>query len=375
MGLFGRNKPKDKTPPPKPAAAETEIVATPEPSAPQPGPRPISLGLQGGGSHGAFEWGVLDKILEDGRLEIAAITAASAGSMNALTLVTGLAQDGRRGARAKLDQLWRAVNQSGGRNVFGDSALWTAAFNPSWLKTNPFYGYYETLLTSQSPYEFNPFNLNPLRDVIGQVVDFDAVKSSPVHLFISATDVRAGKEKVFTKAELSLDAAAASSALPFLFQAVSVDGVDYWDGGYLGNPALWPLYYEDTPRDLLIVMLNPFRRKETPKTPGEIMDRLNEITFNAALTAELRSVAFVQKLIEDGMLTHTAQSQYRHMLIHAIEADGHLDDLPMASKFDTEWNFLMDLKTRGQRAADAWLKANFDDVGVKSSVDVRARFL
>jgi NTE family protein len=370
MGLFSRSKPKDKT-----AAATPATVEAPQPAAPAPGPRAISIGLQGGGSHGAFEWGVLDKILEDGRLSIAAITAASAGATNALALITGLQQDGARGARAKLDQLWRAVNQSGGRNVFGDSALWTAAFNPDWLKSNPFYGYFETLMTSSSPYEFNPFNLNPLRDVLNQVVDFDAVRASPVQLFVSATDVRAGKEKVFTREELTVDAALASSALPFLFQAVEVNGTPYWDGGYLGNPPLWPLYYADTPRDILIVMLNPFRRKETPRAAGEIVDRLNEITFNAALTAELRALAFVQKLIEDGMLTETAKGKYRCMLIHAIEADGHLDDLPMASKFDTEWNFLTNLKARGQRAADAWLKAHFDDVGVRSSVDVRERFL
>jgi NTE family protein len=374
MGLFRRSKPKDKSPPAS-VPVKPEAVETPQPAAPAPGPRPISLGLQGGGSHGAFEWGILDKILEDGRLDIAAITAASAGAMNALTLITGLAQDGPRGARAKLDELWRKVNQAGGRNIFGDSALWTAAFNPEWLRSNPFYGYFETLMTSSSPYEFNPFNLNPLRDVISEVVDFDAVRKSPVHLFVSATDVRAGKEKIFTREEMGLDAATATSALPYLFQAVEVNGTPYWDGGYLGNPALWPLYYEDTPRDVLIVMLNPFRRKDTPRTAGEIVDRLNEITFNSALTAELRAVAFVQKLIEDGMLTANAQGKYRHMLIHAIEADGHLDDLPMASKFDTEWNFLLDLKSRGQRAAEAWLKANFDDVGVKSSVDVRERFL
>jgi NTE family protein len=364
MGLFSRSKPKTK---PEPAEAQ--------PLAPPPGPRPISIGLQGGGSHGAFEWGVLDRILEDGRLSVCALTATSAGASNALAFATGLAKDGPAGARAKLDELWRAVNQAGGRNVFGDSTIWTAAFNPRWLQANPFYRYYESMLMSASPYEFNPFNLNPLRDVLTQVVDFEAVRAAPLHLFISATDVLKGKERVFTKSELTVETALASSALPQLFQAVEVDGEPYWDGGYLGNPPLWPLYYEDTPSDILIVMLNPFRRKSVPKTPGEIVDRLNEITFNAALTAELRSVAFVQKLIADGMLTETAKSRYRSMLIHAIEADGHLDDLPLSSKFDTEWGFLTDLKERGRRAAETWLHAHFDDVGVRSSVDVRERFL
>jgi NTE family protein len=365
MALFTRSKGKAEEPAPD---------ETPEPAAPV-GPRPISIGLQGGGSHGAFEWGVLDCILEDGRLSISAITAASAGAMNALALITGMAKGGPEGARKKLEELWRAVNQSGGRNVFGDSGLWTAAFNPQWLQANPFYRYYENMLLNSSPYDFNPFNLNPLRDVLNKVIDFDAVRASPMHLFVSATDVLKGKERVFTKDELDVETALASSALPFLFQAVEVKGEPYWDGGYLGNPPLWPLYYEDTPRDILIVMLNPFRRKTVPRTAGEIVDRLNEITFNAALTAELRAVAFVQKLIEDGMLTPDARGRYRHMLIHAIEADGHLDDLPLPSKFDTEWSFLLDLKARGRKAGEAWLKAHFEDVGVRCSVDIRERFL
>jgi NTE family protein len=351
-----------------------QAVPAPQETAPQ-GPRPISIGLQGGGAHGAFEWGVLDRILEDGRLSIAAISSASAGAMNALAVVTGLSQGGAAGARAKLDELWRRINQAGGRNVFGDSTIWTAAFNPGWLQSNPFYRYYETLMMSASPYEFNPFNLNPMRDVLTQVVDFDAVHASPIHLFVSATDVLKGRERVFTRTELGIDAVLASCALPQLFQAVEVDGEPYWDGGYLGNPPLWPLYYEDTPNDILIVMVNPFRRKEVPRAAGEIVDRLNEITFNAALTAELRAIAFVQKLIEDDMLTESAKCKYRRMLIHAIEADGHLDDLPLTSKFDTEWNFLIDLKARGRRAGDAWLKAHFDDVGVRSSVDIHERFL
>ncbi|HWE46650.1 MAG TPA: patatin-like phospholipase family protein [Caulobacteraceae bacterium] len=364
MTLLSRKKVKEQA---APAPHET--------SAPKDGARPISIGLQGGGSHGAFEWGVLDRILEDGRLTISAITAASAGAMNALALASGMARGGPDEARKKLEELWRGVNQSGGRNVFGDSGIWTAALNPQWLQANPFYRYYETMLLNSSPYEFNPFNLNPLRDVLTRVVDFEAVRAAPMHLFISATDVLKGKERVFTKSELDVDTVLASSALPYLFQAVEVKGEPYWDGGYLANPPLWPLYYEDTPRDILIVMLNPFRRKSVPRAAGEIVDRLNEITFNAALTAELRAVAFVHKLIEDGMLTDTAKGRYRHMLIHAIEADGHLDDLPLPSKFDTEWSFLTDLKERGRKAGETWLKAHFDDVGVRCSVDIRERFL
>jgi NTE family protein len=353
---------------------KAEAPEAPEPP-PPPGPKRVSLALQGGGAHGAFEWGVLDRLLEEDRLEIGAITAASAGAMNAVALACGLTQDGRRGARAKLDQFWRAVNQSGGRNVFGDSAIWTAAFNPRWLQASPFYRYFETVMLSASPYDFNPFDLNPLRDVLKEVVDFQAVRAAPLDLFISATDVKAGKAKIFSRDELSPDAVLASSALPQLFRAVQIDGAAYWDGGYVANPALWPLIYSGAPRDILLVMVNPFRREDVPRTAGDIIDRLNEVSFNATLSGELRAIAFVEKLIEDGLLVDSARSKYRHMLVHAIEADGHLDDLPLSSKFDTEWNFLLDLKARGHKAAEAWLAACFEDVGVTSSVDVRARFL
>jgi len=368
MALFRRNKPTS-------APAAEPSALPPEPPAPPPGPKRISLGLQGGGSHGAFEWGVLDRLLEEPELKIEAITAASAGAMNAVVVAAGLAEDGPRGARAKLDQFWRAVNQAGGRNVFGDSAIWTAAFNPRWLQANPFYRYFEGLMQSASPYEFNPFNLNPLRDVLTETVDFEAVRRAPVQLFIATTDVIEGKQRIFNSTETTPDVVLASSALPLLFQAVTIDGKPYWDGGYLANPPLWPLFYADTPRDILLIMLNPTRRTELPKTAGEITDRLNEITFNASLAAELRSIAFVEKLIEDGMLTEAAQGKYRHMLVHAIEADTHLDDLSLESKFDTEWSFLTDLKARGRKAAEHWLHRHFDDVGVRSSLDIRKRFL
>ena len=335
----------------------------------------LSLGLQGGGAHGAFEWGVLDRLFEDERLGIVSITAASAGAMNAAAAAAGLAEDGPRGARARLDRFWRAVNQAGGRNVFGDSALWTAALNPRWLRANPFYRRFETLMLSASPYEFNPFNLNPLRDVLRETVDFELVRKAPVEIFVSATDVLDAKLKVFTRAELTAEMVLASAALPYLFHSVEIDGRPYWDGGYLGNPPLWPLIDgEEAPRDILMVTLNPFRRAEVPKTAGEIMDRLNEITMNASLVSELRAIAFVQRLIEEGHLTYQARAQYRQMLIHAIDADHALQDLSTASKFNTEWSFLTDLKARGRKAADAWLAENFDNLGVRSTFDVKAMF-
>lgn len=361
----------------RPAAAARPRAPEPEPEPPperprDTGPRPLSLGLQGGGAHGAFEWGVLDRLLEDERIRICAVTAASAGAMNAVALAAGLAEDGPAGARARLDRFWRGVNQAGGRNVFGDSALWTAAMSPSWLRANPFFRRVEPLMLAASPYEFNPFNLNPLHDVLAATVDFDLVRSAPLDVFVSATDVRDARLKVFVRNELTPEMVMASAALPYLFQAVEIEGRRYWDGGYLGNPALWPLIDgEGASSDLLLVTLNPFHRDQAPRTAGEIVDRLNEITMNASLSAELRAIAFVQRLIEEGQLTEAARAQYRQIHIHALEADHLLQDLSLSSKFNTEWSFLTELKARGRQAADAWLADRFDDLGVRSSFDVR----
>ena len=337
------------------------------------GPRPLSLALQGGGAHGAFEWGVIERLLEDDRLEIKAVTAASAGAMNAAALAWGMIEGGREGAKARLESYWRAVNQSGGRNIFGDSGIWTSAFSPDWLKATPGWRMAETFAMSLSPYEFNPFNLDPLKDVLEQQIDFKAIRErSPIKLYVSATAVRHSQAKVFRGEELTVKHLMASACLPFLFQAVEIDGEPYWDGGYLANPPIWPLIYDDTPDDVLIVTLNPFQRHETPRTPGEITDRLNEITFNSSLAAELRAIGFVHKLLDEGLLKESARGRYRRMLIHAIAADGRLDDLSMSSKFNTEWSFLQDLRTRGREAADHWLSVSCDDVGVKSSVDLKA---
>lgn len=373
MRLFQGKRPKST--PPAHAPVTKAPPATADERAPTR-PRPISVGLQGGGAHGAFEWGVLDRLLEVPELEVKALTAASAGAMNAVVLAAGLAGgDGPRGGQAALERFWRGVNQAGGRNVFGDSGIWTAAFNPQWVQSNPFYRYFEGLLVTSSPYEFNPFNLNPLREVLREAVDFEAVRQGPLSLFIAATDVSSGKIRIFTEKELSEEAVLASAALPYLFQAVEVEGRAYWDGGYLANPPLWPLFYAEAPQDVLIVMLNPLQRQAPPRSAGEIMDRLNEITFNAALSAELRSVAFVQKLFDEGLLNEAGRGRYKYIRTHAILADDHLGDLPLSSKFDTEWSFLLELKARGRRAAEAWLKSNLDAVGVRSSLDIRATFL
>jgi NTE family protein len=341
---------------------------------PPPARRPICLALQGGGAHGAFQWGVLDRLLEADALDIRAVTASSAGAMNGAALVSGLATGGPEGARAALDKLWRETNQSGGKNVFGDSSIWSNALTPGWLKDTAFWRAGETLALSMSPYEFNPFNLNPLKRVLDASIDFEAVRTSQIKLFVAATAVRHAKSRVFRSDEITDQVLLASACLPHLFQAVEIEGEPYWDGGYLANPPLWPLFYEDTPDDILLITLNAFERDDLPRAAGDIMDRLNEVVFNAPLVAELRAVAFVQELIQEGRLMPSERDRYRNILMHAIEADGWLGDLSLGSKFNTEWTFLNDLKARGRAAADEWLGSCAGSVGRTSSVDLQARF-
>ncbi|MFN3931451.1 MAG: patatin-like phospholipase family protein [Brevundimonas sp.] len=342
---------------------------------PAPERKAVSLALQGGGSHGAFQWGVLDRLLEEDRLDFRAVTASSAGAMNAAALISGLETGGAEGARARLDLLWREVNLSGGRNVFGDSSIWSAALTPGWLKETSLWRSAETAAMSMSPYQFNPFNLNPLKRVLDNAIDFEAVQASPIRLFVAATAVRRGRARLFQNAEITDQVLLASACLPHLFQAVEIDGEPYWDGGYLANPALWPLFAADTPDDILLLPLNPFVREESPRAAGEIMDRLNEIVFNAPLVAELRTIALVLDMIEEGRMKRTGEDRYRRLRLHAIEPGPWVGDLALSSKFNTEWTFLNDLKSRGREAAGQWLEHCIDHVGENSSIDIKSRFL
>lgn len=335
--------------------------------------KPVSLALQGGGAHGAFQWGVLDRLLEFGGLEVHSITAASAGAMNAVALVSGLVEGGPEGARQTLEAFWRAVSQGGTRGVFGENLV--ANLATDWFTNNPAYKYMEAL-TSQvtvSPYDFNPLNINPLRDILRDLIDFKAIREqTAIDLFISATAVRTNESKLFRAAELTAEHVMASACLPDVFQAVEIDGVPYWDGGYLANPPIWPLV-ECRARDVLLCLLNPLEARKTPKTTSEIMDRLNEISFNASVAAELRAVAVVQDLIKRGHLK--AGPGYLDLRFHMISADGRLSDLKLPSKFNTDWTFLQDLKKRGRAAAEEWLKEHLAQVGEQSTVDLGKAFL
>lgn len=333
--------------------------------------RSISLALQGGGAHGAFTWGVLDRLIEEPSLALEAITATSAGATNAVAFAAGLAEGGMDGAKQSLERYWRTVSQKG------------APFSAfSWAKS-PFsalpFGPFQAAMaftSIASPYEFNPFDINPLRDALDETVDFEAVRAAPINLFLSATNVETGRVKIFRDREITRDAVLASACLPQTFRAVEIDGNAYWDGGYLGNPSLFPLIYADAPRDVLLVLLNPISRLGVPRRVPEIMDRLNEISFNAALIGELRAIAFVQKLLDDGMLTEPAINKYKRLNIHALRGGQVLRELSLQTKYDTSWTFLTQLRDKGRAEAEAWLTGCARHIGTgASSIDLQKEFL
>jgi NTE family protein len=324
----------------------------------------VSLALQGGGAHGAFTWGVLDAILADGRLAIEAVTGASAGAINAVVLVEGWLEGGVSGARTQLESFWKRVSLDGSlsavqRGLFDrvlgywNSQIWN-----------------DMVARSFSPYETNPLNINPLRDAVDALIDFGRVRAcSDVKIFITATNVWTGKVAVFRGAELTADHLMASACLPTVFQAVEIDGQPYWDGGYMGNPALFPIFYEAVCDDILLVQINPVERRETPRSARDIQNRLNEITFNGNLLRELRAIEFVTRLIDDGKLS---PQDYKRVLMHRIDGTGVLDDYEAASRLTAEWDFFVRLRDAGRRTAKAWLKANYAAIGERSTLDLKA---
>jgi len=331
----------------------------------------VNLALQGGGAHGAFAWGVLDCLLKDGRVAFEGVSATSAGAMNAVVLSHGLTVGGRDGARQELHDFWFEVSRAAIFNPFRPTPIDYAMGNSD--RPMVAHAMLEWLTRNFSPYQFNPLNLNPLRDLLEERVDFDRLQHHcAVKLFLSATNVRSGKIKVFKDDELILDAVMASACLPFLFQAVEIDGEAYWDGGYMGNPAIFPLIYHCDSRDVVIAHINPLARDEVPKEPTEIMDRLNEITFNSSLMREMRAIAFVTKLIDDGDIHGRA---LKRMLIHSIEADDFMRSLGLASKLNPGWGFLKKLRDIGRETAGAWLERTYGDIGKRSSVDLEETYL
>lgn len=332
----------------------------------------INLALQGGGAHGAFTWGVLDRLLEEPGIEIEGICGTSAGAMNAAALAQGFVCGGAAGARDALDQFWDTIAEVGRMSPIQREPLerllgvWRLDGSLSYL-------IFDHLTRLLSPYQFNPMNINPLRDILRTAIYFEAVRACrDLKLFVCATNVRTGKIRVFTNRELHADVIMASACLPFLFHAVELDGEYYWDGGYMGNPAIYPLIYQCDSSDVVIVQINPLRRDAVPRTAYDIMNRVNEISFNSSLMREMRAVQFVTRLIDDGRL---GGNQYKRMLIHMIEADEALKPLGASSKLIVERAFLEHLKAIGRDACSRWLAANRARLGVESSVDLEATYL
>jgi NTE family protein len=338
--------------------------------------RPINLALQGGGSHGAFTWGVLDRLLEDGRFRIEAMSATSAGAVNAVAMAHGVSLGGRDGAKRKLEELWRAISRKGQvwspapRNAFATLLTfgpWAAFAEASTL-------WMQTAGSLISPYDVNPFGLNPLKDVLTEVIDFDHLQTCNVatRLFIAATNVRSGKVKIFNNAEISVDAVLASACLPNLFRAVEIGDEAYWDGGFMGNPAIFPLIYGSASEDVVVVHVNPIRRDDVPDTATEIRDRMNEISFNSSLMREMRAIAFVQKLISENRLDPV---RYKSMRIHDIRDDAGMAAFGSGSKLSTDWEMIERLRDLGRDTTDRWLAGPAAKVGEESTAPLQELYL
>ncbi len=340
---------------------------------PSPTTKRINLALQGGGAHGAFTWGVLDHLLSDERLVVEGVSGTSAGAVNAVMFADGLARGGRAEAQKRLADFWRAASSTGNLPALQRTVMERLlSFTP--LESTPVQAWLDAMSRYFSPYDVNPLNINPLKDLFERMVDFEALRAyADLQIFISATNVRTGRVRIFPREKITADAVMASACLPVMFRAVEIDGVPYWDGGYLGNPVIFPFFGTTTTEDVLVVQINPLVRQTTPTSAGEIMNRINEITFNSPLMAEYRAMEFVARLIDQGRLPHgTGPGQYRRVNIHRIVLDRFGTQFDASSKLSTDYDFFEMLHVNGKRAARRFLDEHFDDIGVKGTVDLRA---
>ena len=328
-------------------------------------PVPIDLALQGGGSHGAFTWGVLDRLLEEPWLRIAGISGTSAGAMNAAVLADGWVQGEADGARAALEKFWRRVSRAAAFSPLQRSPVdrlmgrWT-------LDTSPGYVFMDLISRVLSPYALNPLDFNPLRSILSESVDCDRLTHSPIKLFITATSVRTGRGRIFRNDEINADVLPASACLPTMFRAVEIDGEPYWDGGFTGNPTITPLIRETEAHDSILVQINPRERSETPRTAQDILNRLNEISFNSPLMKELRMIALLRQVADPG----TGEgARWAQMRTHRIMTD-MLAQFGASSKLNAEWEFIAMLRTEGRRAASEFLDASGNDLGKRSTADL-----
>ena len=326
----------------------------------------VDLGLQGGGAHGAFTWGVLDRLLEVPWLRFDGISGTSAGAMNAVVMADGYAAGGPEGARVALEKFWKRVSDGallsplrrGPLEIL--TGLWTLDYSPVYLAMD---------LASRvfSPYDLGAASsVNPLRAILEESIDFARVASAPMRLFVTATNVRTGRGRIFRNADLTPDVLLASACLPTMFKAVEIDGEAYWDGGYSGNPSMAPLVRECTSEDTILIQINPVERPGVPKTAREIHNRLNEIAFNSNLIKELRAAALLRKVADPG---HSEGEVWAKMRIHRIASE-EMTQLSSSSKVLAEWEFFCRIRDKGRRAAEAFLDAHGVDLGVRSTLDL-----
>ena len=325
----------------------------------------VDLALQGGGAHGAFAWGVLDRLLEEPWLRIEAISGTSAGAMNAAVLADGHAAGGAEGARAALERFWSAVSHAAMFSPIRRTPLdmllgrWTLDASPAFVAL-------DLAARLVSPYQLNPLGSNPLTDILAGVVDFDRLARAPIRLFVTATNVRTGQGKVFENAEVTSDVLLASACLPTLFQAVEIDGEAYWDGGYSGNPTITPLVRDCSSDDTILVQINPVERPGVPRTAREINNRVNEVSFNATLLKELKMISVLREVANPG---NCEGALWARMRVHRI-ASAAMADLGYSSKLNAEWDFLTFLRDEGRQAAEEFLQRHGHDLGRRSTLDL-----
>jgi NTE family protein len=325
----------------------------------------IDLALQGGGAHGAFTWGVLDRLLEEPRLRIEGISGTSAGAMNAAVLVDGYAQGGPKGAREALESFWKRVSRAAMYSPFRRSPLdvllgrWTLDHSPVFIAA-------DMMARLLSPYDLSPAGANPLREILASCVDFTRLSQSSIKLFVTATNIQTGRGRVFRNDEVSPDVLLASACLPTLFQAVEIDGGLYWDGGYSGNPTITPLIRECSSSDTILVQINPVERTTPPRTSREILNRLNEVSFNAVLLKELRMIALLRQVAHE---SSSEAAKWAAMRMHRVTSD-MMTSLGSSSKLNAEWEFLVMLRDEGRRRAEEFLARHGADLGRRSSLDL-----
>jgi NTE family protein len=327
----------------------------------------VDLALQGGGAHGAFTWGVLDRLLDEPWLSFDGISGTSAGAMNAAVMASGHAHGGADGAKAALEDFWKRVSDASKFSPMRRGPMemltgqWTLDYSPMYLAA-------EMASRLFSPYDLNPMGNNPLSPILAEMVDFEALASSPIKLFITATNVRTGAGHVFRNAQITPDVLLASGCLPTMFQAVEIDGEFYWDGGYSGNPTITPLVRECDSHDTILVQINPIVRNELPRSARDIMNRLNEVSFNAPLLKELRMIALLHQVADPG---RGEGAQWAGMRLHRIATE-RVTELTSSSKMITEWPFLCGLRDEGRRTAELFLNTHGGDLGKRSTLDLDA---